>query len=186
MKLWTWQKSTFDITDPSVPVDSQKHSIYEHKDKYQKLYEIFGTAQILWFYSSHDDATSNASSLEYKGKALWEIEVPETHYGNIYGFCGFAWHWIISDASACPPDQFESLYDKLWSAMLKQNIIYQRDDFSKNFNLPWKSKNKEDLWGVLSVDLSVCKDGCPTVILKHPINKNWVNKIQSHEEIFRR
>lgn len=180
MKLFTWQNPEFDITDSSIKVESREYSQYDYLDAYQKLWDKYGTDQILWCYSSFSDATS-CGALAYKGMALWELEVPEHSFLDVT--CPYAWNWVISDSDCTPPKHFEKYYSVIKSLLTKSGLSHHHDDFSRDYNQYWKTLMQEDLFGVLSVDLNKCKRECPIIILAHPVKKDCVLVKQLYDNL---
>lgn len=197
MKLWTWQNPDFDITDPSQKVDSLNNSQYllvdeysdleaieRHKQAYQYLWDKYQTDQILWCYSSFETATSNGAR-HYKGMDLWELDIPNSFVLDT--ICEVAWHWILTDSNCAYPDCFKDYFLSLKSNLIKRGVAYNSDAFYNDFNSYWGNLNSKELYNILSVDLNMCKIGCPTIIIRHPVNEQWVASKTPHNKVpFRR
>jgi hypothetical protein len=165
MKLWTWQNPKFDITDPSTPVESRKYSEYlDHLTKYEKLWSILGTDQFHWYYTDEEEATNNCSLLEYKGKILWEVDVPEDKIFK--KMCCMTWHWILNNMEASPPKIFEHSLNIFWWT--------NRNAFYKDCNKYWRDMDSPQLWNCLFYDCGFKQ--CYQVLVRHPLAKSWVTK----------
>ena len=177
MRLWTWQNPKFDITDPNTPVESKKYSKYlnccsrlrgaanHHLKEYEKLWSVLGTDQFHWYYTDKREATNSYSRAEYKGKFLWELDVPE---GQIFErICCMTWHWILRNRDACPPKIFENLFwDLSWN--------YHDIPIEPIFNQPWRNMTPQQLRDCLFYDCGVKQ--CYQVIVRHPVDASWVIK----------
>jgi hypothetical protein len=167
MQLWTWQKPEFDITDPNTPVESKKYSEYlncDSRKKYEKLWSILGTDQFHWYYADKKEATDSCSLLEYKGKVLWELDVPEDQIFK--RMCCMTWHWILNNSNASPPKIFEHFLNMYWWP--------NRTTFEKDCNKHWRDMSSKQLWDCLFYD---CGDKqCYQVLVRHPVDVSWVIK----------
>lgn len=165
MKLWTWQKKGFSLTDVDQKVDSRKHSKYyqEHKDKYEILWERVGTPQFIWCYLDKNEAVSPESNLEYKNHTLWELDVPEKHI--FHSLCPVAWSRILSDCRCTIPVSIK--YE--WR---KNDLLNARAN-EENFQKFWDSKKIQELWDILfSLDGFITP--CSTPLIRYPLNELWV------------
>jgi hypothetical protein len=181
MRLWTWQNQTFNITNPTMPVESKKHSKYlnicsrspdmanKHLKEYEKLWSILKTDQFLWCYTDIGEATNSSSPVEYKGKLLWELDVPEDRI--LAKICGMAWHWIISSSNTRPGPIFENLFRGLLPSL---SWNYHEIPFEPIFNKHWRDMKPQQLWNCLFFDCGVQQ--CYQVLVRHPVDSSWVLK----------
>jgi len=168
MKLCTWQKKGFSLTDATQKIDSINCSIYyvQHKNKFERLWKQLGTNQFIWCYSTKEDAVCSASTLVYKNHTLWELYIPEDEI--FHAICSIAWSRILSNCRCCPPLQLR------WA--------WQRADLSKaskveeEFHQFWDSKKEEELWDILfSLDGIVTP--CSTPLVRYPLNEKWISGV---------
>ncbi|HIJ70025.1 MAG TPA: hypothetical protein HPP87_01525 [Planctomycetes bacterium] len=167
MRLWTWQKKDFSLTEGKV--ESLEHSDYLNhpcipecekalfREAYKKLRERLGTGQFLWCFANEEEAKNNPSKLEYEGKVLWEIEVPDNSIFRIV--CNTAWNIIIGTGPSSE----------------KYRLVENFDDW-------WRAITFDETWNMLFVDKGKLKHsllremikGCTQVIIRHPVEKEWV------------
>jgi hypothetical protein len=179
MRLWTWQKASFSITDVQATVDTFGHSSHlkgphvaeEDKQRfvgaYKELWKRVGTDQFHWCYTEEKEA-KGAESYEGEGKALWEVDVPNEHEEqHVFQIvCSVAWCRILGDMSL-PPKFCE-----------RPQLLRTLCDY-------WREESK-GLWDRLILDKSVFLDKslpfletveiCGQVLLRHPVPEEWVSK----------
>lgn len=174
MRLWTWQNPKLSLFDPNVKVNSLKYSSYlndpciteserqRFKEVYRKVWKLLGTDQILWCFTTEEDAKGQASILAFqkRGKVLWELDVPKDLIKAHY--CSVAWHWILYGTPCTLPEKFRRL------------PYPEKKQFNQSFNDYWKGKTEEQVWDVLFLDRVT--EGCSDVLIRHPIEESWVIK----------
>lgn len=177
MRLWTWQKQGFDLTDQNVQVESLENShflnnIYISKTErdnfkhvYIKLFETLETDQFHWYFTEEDEAKSKESHLEFppRGRVLWEIDVPVAEVFK--RICDIAWNRLLNG------NTFPSkLYD-YWR--LKANYDHSLiKKCEQKFHDFWESKSEDELWDLLF--LEKCVDECTDILLCHPLDDSWI------------
>lgn len=175
MRLWTWQRAGFDITDPKVTVDSLKHSEYlndpyfttdndRRREVYKQLWTRLGTSQLHWCHTDWPRAEAYGNHLE--GYALWELEIDRQDV--CWPVCSMAWHWLLEQRETCPPEGFEWI----WRVFRKFDSSYHREEFARDFSLAWTVRTIEERWTML-----YCADivpGCTDVLLPHPVDPSHV------------
>jgi hypothetical protein len=175
MKLWTWQNPGFNITNPNTLVNSKRYSEYFNSEyntiannnylkAYEVLWSILKTNQFHWYYTDKKEATSNCSIMEYNGKLLWEIDIPNNKIFK--KMCCMAWHWILNNTNASPPKIFENFINLYWWP--------NRTTFNKDCNKYWRDIGSKKLWDCLFHDCGIKQ--CYQVLVQHPINEIWVIK----------
>lgn len=183
VKLWTWQKDGFDITNASIPVDSKNNSRYwnvpieetrAHFHRvYAKLWEKLETDQFHWYYCDENDAKSELSSEEYGTNAfLWELEIPEEKIWKIA--CSAAWESLRGCTLHAPRFFSLSWQHKLMKEDSKGLSEGKLDEFQSNFVNFWKRKNESELWD--SLFLKEIVPFCSQVLLEHPVDSRFVNR----------
>lgn len=174
MKLWTIQKSCFDITDGRVPFASKEHSTFLNSgladsrqwvEVYARLWATLGTDQLLWCHTSSDEALSYAQHVrgEYD---LWQLDVQEL--SRHWQICSVGWHWLLQGCSANPPDRL----DWLMGVMRKHLSLYYRETYWDDFNMHWRKQTEQERWDGLFIDHLT--PGCTHILLPHPIRRSWV------------
>jgi hypothetical protein len=178
MKLWTWQNRKLRITDAGMKLDSRTHSTYYNdrafpnaKEAYEELWEQLGTCQILWCYTEQRYAIKGADH-EYRGKVLWELDVPEA--GFLTRVCGYAWHWLFAGKGCPGVPEFEHLRPLIEDLYALVGERYSLDRFFEDFNAFWRKLPRKSLWQVLFVDCGI--QGCCDILVRHPVEKTWVTK----------
>jgi len=177
MRLWTWQKQGFDLTDQDVHVESLKNShflnnIYISKAErdhfrqaYTNLFKTVGSCQFHWYFTEEYEAKSEASHLEFsqQGRVLWEIDVP---VANVFKkICNTAWNRLL-DRNTFP----SKLYD-YWNREANHNVSLI-ELWKQEFEDFWESKPEDELWDLLF--LEKCVGECTDVLLCHPLNDSWI------------
>ena len=143
MRLWTWQSKDFSIIDSEQKVDSLTYSSYLAKQfpeqersrflsLYQRLWDALRTDQYHWYYTEEQDAKSKYIE-EYKGKVLWEVDVPINNIFKIV--CSIAWNYLRGK-----PNVIRQIYG--FKSLLDE-------EFTEKFNLFWGQKNEGQLWELL-------------------------------------
>lgn len=175
MRLWTWQKRDFDITNKDVRVENLENSQYangpgenrsEHfKTIYSRLFKKLGTDQFHWFFKEEDEAKSKESHIEFykQGRVLWEINVP---VANVFKrICGIAWNHLLKT------NTFPSKLHDYWR--LKANYDHSLiEKWKQEFEDFWGSKSEDELWDLLLLKKAV--EGCTQVLLRHPLENTWI------------
>ena len=182
MRLWTWQRRVFDITDGTVPVDSLKYSEYlksEFRRKtFEQLWKVLGTCQILWCFTDETEAIDYGRGL--KGDYdLWELKVEETQ--PHWKVCSMAWNWILSQYQTKPPSRFEWLI-----SIFEKHISGYNNTFDTDFNLAWKMKPLEDRWKELFFKETEVMPECTDVVLPHPVDQVCKVKQTPANEVMQR
>ena len=177
MRLWTWQKHGFDLTDQNVCVESLENSHFlndinipkvmrVHFIKiYKELYKRLETDQFHWYFIEEDDAKCEASHLEFykQNRVLWEVEIPD---GNVFQIiCDITWNRLLKRCIV--PLKLRDYWER--KANYDDSLI---DKWKQDFNNFWESKSEDELWDLLFLD--ECVDGCTQVILYHPLDDLWV------------
>jgi len=164
MQLWTWQKKGFSLSDPKGQVESPTHSDYyeEHKEIFERLWEILGTSQLLWCFVEKEEAMSKASELEYKGKVLWELDVPAKHI--CHNVCSIAWHWILHGCRCHLPVKLR----RCW----KEKFPNRFRELENKFHHFFGRKTREELWEALVLD-GIVTD-CTTPLICYPVREAWI------------
>ena len=110
MKLWTWQKKDFSLTNAEKPIDSRTHSDYyiDYKDQLERLWDTLETTQFIWCYTEKEDVFSEASKRAYKNHVLWELDVPDDLIFK--NPCSIAWHWILQGCRCSPPSKLKEAW----------------------------------------------------------------------------
>ena len=175
MRLWTWQKKGFDLTDNNPRVESLKNSFFlkvvddpEHfKQVYTKLHETLGTSQFNWYFTEESEAKNQASHLQWFNRdcMLWEVKVPvgEVVFKTV---CSITWGRLLN-ISAIPFRQLTCDWERL--SKYDESLI---EKWKQNFHDFWKDKSEEELWDTLF--LEKCVDGCTDILLCHPLDDSWV------------
>ena len=169
VRLWTWQKRGFDITDPNIRIEP-KYSKYldasynpdyceRHQKAYKQLYEYLGTNQFLWCHTNFEDAINGYYHEENKDNILWKINLPEDHVFK--KICDMAWHWIVSDGVTLP--------SKIFANYLS---IKDLSSLAKNLDEYWQNMTPKQLWDRLFIEY--WGQPCYQVLILHPINKSWI------------
>lgn len=180
MRLWTWQNRKFDITDPNTRVETKSYSkdldasynpdyCNRHLKAYEILWGILKDDQFHWCYTNWEDAINSSSLASYKGKILWELDMPEDMIFK--KICGMDWHWIVSDGITLPSNIFENLFRKLLPFLFWN---YNKIPFEPFFNQPWRDMKRRQLWDCLFAECGVHQ--CYDVLVHHPVNASWVVK----------
>jgi hypothetical protein len=179
MRLWTWQKEEFDISDKYTPVKIFKYSDYIHKARseeesqlfkrqYAELIKRLKTSQFHWYFADENDAKRESSHLQWfnQGCVLWEVEVP---VGEVLKMvCSIAWNCLL-ELPILPPKR---LFDD-WPRLPEYNEG-QEKNWQKDFHNFWKNKSRNELWDLLFLNTYV--DGCTDILLDHPLESNWIVK----------
>ena len=175
MRLWTWQKQGFDLTDKNRQVESLKNSFFlkevddlEHfKQVYTKLHETLGTSQFNWYFTEESEAKNQTSHLQWFDRdcMLWEVKVPsgEVVFKTV---CRSTWGRLLN-ISAIPFRQLTCDWERL--SKYDESLI---EKWKQNFHDFWKDKSEEELWDALF--LEKCVDGCTDILLRHPLDDSWV------------
>lgn len=181
--MWTWQRKGFDITNPTIPVNTKKHSTYwNHPDEqtrshfrivYNKLWVKLGTDQFHWYYCDENGAISDSSLVEYGTDAfLWELEIPQNKIWKIA--CSASWEFLRGNISFVPRGLIQSWMGRLRKENPKELSGGKLDELQKDFLEFWKQKGEDELWDLLLLKKIVpC---CSQALLKHPIDKGFVVK----------
>jgi len=169
MKLWTWQGKGFSLTKGIL--DSRKYSAFykDNSEAFEKLWRKLGTCQIVWCYHTKEEATFKNLKNDYKGKVLWELDVPEKHILKRGNICSVAWHWILTrnkgaDNICDIPQMF-----KKWFRIAKT----KRRECEKGFHDGWKNKTTEELWDALFLD-DIVRD-CSQLLVPYPVEDTWTD-----------
>jgi len=162
MKLWTWQGKDFSLTKGTL--DSRKYSAFykQYPEAFEELWRELRTYQIIWCYPTKEQATFENLKKGYKGKVLWELDVPEKHilkHGNI---CSVAWNWILDPCRCIPP--FKSDRGTL-----------------EDFHCFWENKTKKELWKLLFLD-GIVRD-CSQLLIRYPVESFWIDKSELWENV---
>ena len=181
MKLWTWQKDGFDITNDSTPVDSNNNSRYwNHPNEqtrahfrrvYTTLWDKLETDQFHWYYCDENDAKSELSSEEYGANVLWELEIPEDKIWKIA--CTAAWD-SLRGRTVYPPRFFSLSWQ---SKLINEDAAQSSKNLEKleeNFKEFWHRKNEDELWDLLFLKEIV--PFCSQVLLKHPVDSSFITR----------
>ena len=182
MRLWTWQKQGFDLTDEKIQVESLENShflndIYIPKAErdhfiqvYTKLFETLGSCQFHWYFTEEDEAKSEASHLEFsqQGRVLWEIDVPVANVSK--RICNIAWN-RLRDAN-CVPHKLNQYWKNRAIKEGHSEYWQQQKKWEQEFHHFWESKSEDELWNLLF--LEKCVDGCTQVLLCHPLHDSWI------------
>lgn len=195
MRLWTWQKKGFSITDPNVRVDSRTYSPYyndpafpEAKKAYEELWKQLRTCQFHWCFTDGKEAKSGGNKEECRGSVLWEFKVQE---GEIFRIvCSAAWNWILRRKAI--PQKFLDLWRE--EAHEQASRFQQiKDKLEQDFRNYWTSKTEETLWESLFLDKFIFKDtflydtikDCVQILVRHPVKArgmrilDWSNVYQN-------
>lgn len=178
MKLWTWQKQGFDISDRNTEVKSLENSFYptnianpEHfKQIYTKLYEKLGTSQFHWYFTEENEAKNEASHLEWhnQGCELWEVDVPikDVPIKRVFKIvCSSAWKYLLKETFAPKWLQYD------WHCMVNSDKD-RIEKWKQCFICSWNGKSEEELWDALFLEKYV--DGCTSILLRHPLNDSCI------------
>jgi len=171
MRLWTWQKKGFDITDPEMVVDSRRYSAYYDdpslpgvKEAYEELWRRLEITQIIWCYTQEDEAKDI-----WKGHVRWELDVDK---GDVLAFLSAsAWNKIIGVKEFTPPIGLwlqwkrEALKRTPSDPHCRDRII---EELKRAY---WAPEPVQQLWKRLWLE-DVSDD--TWALLKHPIEKSWV------------
>jgi hypothetical protein len=120
MRLWTWQKKGFSLSDKSTKVESLENSHFlndsgigegerkHFRNVYDKLFEKLGTCQFHWYFIEEDEAKNEASHCEFfkQNRVLWEVDAPD---GKLFKkICSIAWNCLLG-RQVFPPKAVELL-----------------------------------------------------------------------------
>ncbi len=154
MKLWTWQGKSFSLTKGTL--DSRNYSTwYKRNPKaFEKLWRRLGTCQIIWCYQTKEKATFQFLKNGYKGKVLWELDVPGKHILKRGNICSVAWSWIMNPGRCPPPFKLDR-------------------DAEKDFHCFWENKKEEELWEALFLN-GIVRD-CSQLLIRYPVEKDWID-----------
>ena len=180
MRLWTWQRQGFSLTDEGSKVDSLKYSVYLNgsaeeyadifKKTYKKLWGKLGTDQFHWYCADEDEAKDFADS--ENNVVLWEVEIPdEAIFRRV---CSIAWNHLLGRQLV--PKRLKDYWQSEAPASQLSEIIAERTSEFAEF---WKGKSEDQLWGMLF--LNTCVEGCTQVLVQHPLDESWVVKNPEEE-----
>ena len=198
MKLWTWQNKDFDIRNGETPVKSLLYSPYLNDSNYPedkkrrrkaniKLWKKLGNCQIHWYFTDESDAKSDASFHQYEkyNMKLWELKVP---FESIYKIvCPTAWCILLGEGIIYS-DNLRHCWRRqaVKKSPAKSHQVIEK--YKQQFENFWKEMSEEDLWDRLFLNDIVPE--CTQVLLKHPIDDDWVIRNPLEEgkwwHIFRR
>lgn len=188
MRLWTWQKKDFSLIRGKV--EGLEHSDYlspecgkgRFSEAYKKLWERLGTDQFLWFFTDEEETKNNPSKLEYKGKVLWEIEVPENEASKLVWICPKAWNWIICRRECLPHKKFEHLF-KILNDRSLMRTPYSRVQFCEEYNIYWQELSDDKLWEAAFYNCCGVRE-CQNALVYHPVEKEWIKGYWAWKDVY--
>lgn len=173
MKLWTFHKPDFSITEGRV--DHTKSSYFQTvagvPDAYCELWKRVGTDQIIWCFTSRKEAETGMCEVE------WSLDVPDS---DILAFVdGFVWNRILEIRCHVPRRLYQHWRSEALS--LYPNNLQERDKFvdAKTEDY-WSQEPPEDgWWSCLFVDDPAGE--AVSALIRHPVPEEWVmSHIASH------